>query len=280
MSLARTLWQWWQQAVVPRHVRPEVVTKLQEGFASRVEKRQRQHAVRLRQAEGILAEEHLGSLVGVYHLRKGRSGARSLHEWTYAGKHGLVLEHVNPPAAEVVRWADISSVYRLWSEHYHPGISEDEPYHLPAGHLLVRRSGAEVELPVEYANVLDQYRNIGRFVAAAMPVNAGATVPRFPTLGEVVEEALTRQLLPHMLSSYERGQAVRFGPLSVDRQGIHIVDEDGLLAWQDLESISTNAPVVAIIKRGARDPWRMLATATVPNLCVLTALTSTITGQS
>jgi hypothetical protein len=280
MSLAHTIWQWWQQAVVSRRVRPEVVTRLHEGFAGRVEKRRRQYAVRLRQAEGTLAAEHLGSLLGVYHLRKGRSGSHGLHEWAYVGEHGSILEHVNPPAAEVVRWDDVTSVYRLWSEHYHPGISEDEPYHLPAGHLLVRRNGREVELPVEYANVLDPYRNVGRFVAAAMPANAGATVPRFPTLGELVEEALTRRLLPGALASFNRGQRVSFGPLGLDRQGVHRADDDALLPWQDLESISTNAPVVAIIKRGSRDPWHMVATAAVPNLCVLTALTATITEQS
>jgi hypothetical protein len=280
MSVARTLWHWWQQAVVARRVRPEVVAKLEEGFSKRVERRRRQHAVRLKQAEGTLAAEHLGALVGVFHLRTGRSRAQVPHDWVYAGEEGLIFEHASPPAAEVIRWDDVTSIYRLWAAHYHPGISEDEPYFLPAGHRLVRRSGHDVELAVEYANVLDPYRNVGRFVAATMPANAGATLPRFPTLGELAEEALTRQLLPSALASYERGQRVSFGPLGLDRQGVHMADDDALLAWQDLESIATNGPLVVIGKRGSRDAWRMLDITTVPNVCVLNALTETTSEQS
>ena len=279
MSLARTIEQWWRQAVVDRQVRPEVVAKLQEGFASRVERRRRQHAVRLKQAEGTLAEEHLGSCVGVYHLRSSRSRHHPLHEWAYAGHEGLILEHANPPLAQVIRWGDVTSVYRLWSERYHPGISEDETYRLPAGHRLVCRNGREAVLPVEYANVLDPYHNVGRFVAATTPAEAGATVPRFPTLGEVVEDGLTRELLPSTLRTYERGQPVSFGPLSLDRRGIHLAEEDAVLAWPDLESVATNGPVLAISRRGSRDAWRMLDAAAVPNVCVLNALTATVTGQ-
>jgi hypothetical protein len=280
MSVARTLWHWWQRAVVARRVRPEVVAKLEAGFSKRVERRRRQYAVRLKQAEGTLAAEHLGSLVGVYHLRTGRSRAQGLHDWVYAGEQGLILEHARPPAAEVIRWDDITSIYRLWGAHYHPGISEDEPYFLPAGHRLVRRGGSDVELAVAFANVLDPYRNVGRFVAATMPANAGATLPRFPTLGEVAEEALTRQLLPSALSTYARGQRVSFGPLGLDRQGVHTADDNALLAWQDLARIASNGPLMVISKRGSGDVWRTLDSAAVPNVCVLTALTETITGQS
>jgi hypothetical protein len=280
MSVARTLWHWWQQAVVARRVRPEVVARLEEGFSSRVERRRRQHAVRLKQAEGTLAEEHLGSLVGVYHLRTGRSRARSPHDWVYAGDEGLILEHARPPAAEVIRWDDLTSIYRLWAAHYHPGISEDQPYFLPAGHRLVRRSGGEVELAVDYANVLDPYRNVGRFVAATMPANAAVTVPRFPTLGELVEEALTRKLMPGTLKSYERGQRVSFGPLGLDQQGLHMTDDGALLAWQDVDGLETSGPLLAITRRGSHEAWRTLDASAVPNLCVLTALSATISGQS
>jgi hypothetical protein len=282
MSVARTLWHWWQQAVVARRVRPEVVAKLEEGFSKRIERRRRQHAARLKQAEGTLAAEHLGALVGVFHLRMGRSRPQGRHDWVYAGEEGLiqVLEHAGPPAAEVMRWDDVISIYRLWGAHYHPGISEDEPYVLPAGHRLVRRSGQDVELAVEYANVLDPYRNVGRFVAAAMPANAGATLPRFPTLGELAEQALTRQLLPAARANYERGQRLSFGPLGLDRQGVHMADDDALLAWQELESIATSGPLMAVGKRGSRDAWRMLDITAVPNVCVLNALLETISGQS
>jgi hypothetical protein len=280
MSLARTIGQWWQQAVVARRVRPEVVAKLQEGFSSRVERRRRQHAARLKQAEGILAEEHLGALVGVYHLRSGRSRGKALHEWAYAGDEGLILEHANPALAEVLRWDELGSVYRLWSEHYHPGVSEDEMYRLPAGHRLVCRGGREVVLPVEYANVLDPYRNVGRFVAAAMPAEAAATVPRFPTLGEVVEESLNRKLLPGAINSYQRGERVSFGPLSLDRQGIRIPADDALLAWQEVENVATDGPVLVITRRGSRDAWRTLDEAVVPNVSVLKALIATISEQS
>jgi hypothetical protein len=280
MSVTRTLWHWWQRTVVARQVRPEVVARLEAGFSKRVERRRRQHAVRLKQAEGTLAEEHLGSLVGVYHLRTGGSRAQGLHDWIYAGEQGLILEHARPPAAEVIRWDDVTSIVRLWAAHYHPGISEDEPYFLPAGHRLVRRSGREVELAVGYANVLDPYRNVGRFVAATMPANAGATLPRFPTLGELAEDALTRRLLPAALTSYERGQRVSFGPLGLDRQGVHMADDAALLAWQDLERIASNGPLVVISKRGSGDVWRTLDIAAVPNVCVLNALIETISGQS
>jgi hypothetical protein len=72
---------------------------------------------------------------------------------------------------------------------------------------------------------------------------------------------------------------VSFGPLSLDRRGIHVADQDAVLAWQDLESLATAGPVLVITRRGSRDAWRMLDAAAVPNLCVLDALTATVTAQ-
>jgi hypothetical protein len=278
-ALALKVWEWWQKAVVSRSVRPEVAAKLNEGFSARVERRRRQYAVRIHQAEGNLAAEHLGALVGIYHQRGGRSRPRGQHEWAYAGQDGLMLEHSNPSAAQVIRWDLVASVFRVWGEHYHPGISEDSAYRLLDGHRLVMRDGREFALSVAYANVLDPYRNVGRFIAATMPANAGATVPRFPTLGEVVEQALTRQLLPSVQHDYERGLTLQFGPLSVDRGGLRLADDAAVLAWQDLDEVASVGPVLAIMRNGMREPWRTLDVTDIPNFCVLEALLATLTEQ-
>ena len=171
--------QWWQRVVGPRHVRPAAVEKLKDGFAKRVERRRRQYAPRLQQAEHTLALHQLGALAGVFEHRR---------QWLYLGERGLIVEGRGQP--QVIRWTDVTGVIRLVAEHYHPGVSEDKTYQLPAGHELTLRDGTRVILSSGYVNVLDPYPGVGRLVAALMPSAAGATVPHVPKLGELIEARL------------------------------------------------------------------------------------------
>ena len=171
--------QWWQRVVGPRQVRPAAVERLKDGFRERLERRRRQYAPRLQQAEQALALHRLGALEGVFQDRR---------QWVYVGERGLIVEAHGLP--QVIRWTDVTGVVRLVAEHYHPGISEDSTYALPAGHELTLRDSSKVILSSGYLNVLDPYPSIGRLVATLMPSAAGATVPKLPKLGELIEARL------------------------------------------------------------------------------------------
>ena len=88
-------------AVGSRHVRPEAVEKLRDGFSQRVERRRRQYAPRLQQAEQALALHRLGALEGVLQDKR---------QWVYVGERGLIVEERGQP--QVIRWTDVASGLR------------------------------------------------------------------------------------------------------------------------------------------------------------------------
>lgn len=181
---------WWQRTVRGGSLRPQAANALDGDLSTRVAHLQRHHAARFQQAERALAAHHLGPIQGVFHLL-GRSRQRGTHEWAYVGQRGMILEHSGPHAPQIIPWNHVVRLERVFEQRSNTDAPEDP---VLKAHTLHLHSGAETTLSADYVNVLDPYPKTGRFVAAIMPAEAARTVPRFPTLGEMLEQALAPKL--------------------------------------------------------------------------------------
>jgi hypothetical protein len=233
-------------------------------------------------------------------------------EWIYCCDAGLVHVERRGPGPRVIRWTRVAAIYRAWVRAYHPGISEDNWYSLPAGHVLALEDGTRLSLAGGFENALDPWASPmrGRF-EALRPV--GEALPRFPTLGDSLERAVTGLFLPPAMAAYERGEVVWFGPVGLDRRGFTVAPGRESLPWSEFGGLAQAGRELVVVKvaPGGRQPgppprpgvlgdavhnlrvllpnldlvlppgrrgtapgsaWQVLDAGSIPNLCVLAAM--------
>lgn len=81
---------------------------------------------------------------------------------------------------------------------------------------------------------------------------------------------MTDHLLPQIISSYLRGDTVRFGTVHVSRQGISTGGE--FLHWTEVGGLMDYGSIIAIKQNGTWRNWSYVSLREIPNLCVLQAL--------
>ncbi len=115
-------------------------------------------------------------------LWRGREPRRCV--WCYAFAEGFMLLD-NPGAdAAPVRWSQVTEVGEVWTEVYDPTAEESRPaltaYRLRSG------DGQAHEILRSFWNVRDPYREAGQLLRSLVPASAGNTMPRFPTIDEII----------------------------------------------------------------------------------------------
>ncbi len=104
------------------------------------------------------------------------------------------------------------------------------------------------------------------------------TIADLQLLGQSIEVQTARHLYPTALDTYQMGQDVVFGPLTVTQRGLSC--ESKFLAWMEMESIRIDKEngYIAVRKQGMRFRWGAANMADVPNVEVLRMLIQHITG--
>lgn len=105
--------------------------------------------------------------------------------------------------------------------------------------------------------------------------------------GRIVNPLVTAVQLPIMRAALGRGEAVTFGPLAVERDGIR-KDRKKLLPWAEFEELKITSGQgilmpngdVVVRRRGKRLNWFRWEASKFPNLGALLALTSEVSGQA
>jgi hypothetical protein len=102
-------------------------------------------------------------------------------------------------------------------------------------------------------------------------------VQDFPRLVALARAATLAHLLPAAQAAFSDGEALAFGPLTIDRQGVRF--GGARLPWSDVESFTVTpcdaiscAGAVKVRKRGKHLAWANAALKDVPNAQVLIAL--------
>jgi hypothetical protein len=123
-----------------------------------------------------------GAWIGVSFWR-GREPKRRI--WFYAFAEGFMLLDNPPPDAAPVRWNQVTEVRQVWTEVYRPG-DEDSPTPTLAAYRLRSADGRVHEVTRSFRNVRDPYREMGQLFRTLAPGTVGKTMPRFPTIDEII----------------------------------------------------------------------------------------------
>lgn len=153
---------------------------------------------------------------------------------------------------DVCRWADIEGVWQSVTNHY------------------IRRYGRTSFAGT--AHVYTILRNDGK----KLRLNDG--VRDIALLGETIQSEVFLRLLPRNAERFNRGDTLSFGPLRIDRQGLHTGRQT--LPWREVASAIIVQDGWLWITRTGQPPttWVRLDAVSIPNLAILLSLTDDILG--
>jgi hypothetical protein len=153
--------------------------------------------------------------------------------WLYVYTGGFAeLDPGVPP--RVVRWEDITDVVDQWVS----ASSESMSLWDYAGYRLTTASGDIVSITSRYQNMLDPYAPIGRTIAGMLPAQAGAAIPRFPTIDELIAGQAVARVVVRQAAAVRNGAVVERGGVRVTRDGIAEPHDEGALPWAAIERIA------------------------------------------
>lgn len=129
-----------------------------------------------------------GAWIGVSFWR-GREPRRQV--WLYAFTEGFML--LDGPSADAmpVRWSQVTEVSQVWTNTYRPG--DDDPRPVLAAYRLRSADGAVHEISRSLRNVRDPYGEMGQLFSGLAPGTVGKTMPRFPTIDEIIATFITHE---------------------------------------------------------------------------------------
>ena len=162
--------------------------------------------------------------------------------WLYAYTGGFTeLDPGVPP--RVVRWEDITDAVDEWVS----AGSESMSLWDYAGYRLTTASGDIVSITTRYQNMLDPYAPIGRTIAGMLPAHAGAAIPRFPTIDELIAGQAVVRVVARQAAALQNGAVVERGGIRVTRDGIAEPTHIGALPWAAIKRIALRPGKMTII---------------------------------
>lgn len=104
--------------------------------------------------------------------------------WFSAFAHGFALKDGPRADAVMLPWSEVTAITDVWTNVYNPSAEESRPQ--LTGYRLDCADGRSVEISRSWRNLRDPYAGVGPLVRGLMPAGAGAAMPRFPTIDEVI----------------------------------------------------------------------------------------------
>jgi hypothetical protein len=104
--------------------------------------------------------------------------------WLYAFTEGFMLLD-GPGDAMPVLWSQVTGVGPVWTNTYLPG-DEDHPRPVLSAYRLRLADGRVQDISSSLKNVQDPYGEMGQLFRGLSPGVVGKTMPRLPTIGEVI----------------------------------------------------------------------------------------------
>jgi hypothetical protein len=104
--------------------------------------------------------------------------------WLYAFTQGCALLDGPRADAVVLRWSEVTEVGEVWTNVYDASAEESRP--TLTAYRLRHAGGRTCEISRSLQNVRDPYPDVGPLLRGLMPADVGATMPKFPTIDEVI----------------------------------------------------------------------------------------------
>jgi hypothetical protein len=99
-------------------------------------------------------------------------------------------------------------------------------------------------------------------------------IKKVEKLGNLLGEQITNAMWPHALASYNAGNVIPFGPLSVSQQGVSNGRE--LLPWTAIKEIKFDGIEVKVHQKGKLLNWSKVPVGNIPNSFLFLALTRSV----
>jgi len=155
------------------------------------------------------------------------------HWWVYVFRDGLETVDFRGEVRDRVRWTEIDQVDWQWAPHDDRGGA-----HL-TGYRLHTFDGRTITFGTGYRNANDPNAP-GPGDPRSLAVRPAPARPPFPTLAEVLDEAVVRPLTRRALAGLDGGQTLVFGKGTASRDGLtygrkHAVGWAEIAAWRVAE---------------------------------------------
>ena len=170
-------------------IRPEAEQKLRAGFQRRVDRQAERYVAQLTHAEQLAVRLECGQVAGVFTGQAGgdvRRGTYAVGLLPLAAAFAEGYAFLDGPQADALylRWSEVTEVGEVWANVYDVSAEESRP-RLTAYQLRCA-DGRTCEISRSLINVRDPYPGVGSLVRGVMPADVGATMPKFPTIDEVI----------------------------------------------------------------------------------------------
>ncbi|MDX3658962.1 hypothetical protein PV646_16790 [Streptomyces sp. ID05-26A] len=178
---------------------------------------------------------------------------KEAHEWVYVYGEGVALPARDGVPARAISWDEIEAIHQISTDNY---VNYQHVFTVHAYRLVLR----DGELVV--------------FRGVEQPDKVPATEVR--TLGPLLAKEVFALRLPPAVEAINEGRTVGFGPLALSGSGI--VTPDGLVAWDEIEGLSTSAGDVVLT--ATRRKQGNYAIGDIPNFEVFWTLAQNLREQN
>jgi hypothetical protein len=227
---------------------------------------------------GIITVSILPFLPMILRLTRsvGGGGGKTFVAWSCP--EGLV--YTQNKQVSTVRWSDMQQVWRkvgmlngMLTTLGYVVVPNNAP---PFSFSMLNGPFADVALGNNTGGSMSvsfgggQISNNGGYVQ----ISGQFSLTEYAGLGDLIEERVIQQLLPHMMEAYRAGGVLSFGQFVMRQQGM----SDGAreLAWTDVDRIQISVAAIQITKKPASMIWFNLSAATLPNFALLCAVLNTL----
>jgi len=98
-------------------------------------------------------------------------------------------------------------------------------------------------------------------------IQIGDAVNRVIDLGTMIQREVTKLLLPRAIASYKNGEALSFGKVNVNRQGVNNGKE--MIPWDQIDAIEVRSGLIVVQKYGRVMKWSTVREHETPNVYIL-----------
>ncbi|MET7423016.1 hypothetical protein [Dactylosporangium sp. NPDC005555] len=155
---------------------------------------------------------------------------RRFTRWLYGYTGGLAeADPEGPPRP--VRWDEVTDVVDEWSSS---GSESGWDYD---GFRLTIAGGRILPVTAGYSNALDPYGPAGGIIAALLPGEVGAAIPRFPSIGDLITGQAVSRVVARQAAAVRAGGVLTRGDVRVTRDGIGGPKDATPTPWAAIERI-------------------------------------------
>jgi hypothetical protein len=174
----------------------------------------------------------------------------SVTQYVYEGKGN----------GEFVRFADGSTRWQDVKTIWHrivgaPSAQFGQSTSAPTGNQYVYTVILADGTSVNFSGFRSTWRNLKLETTDLQPVPGTTTRIQIEQLGRLLEQAVIRTQLPKAMDLVHAGQTMSFGRLSVNQQGVTVVDHS--MTWNQVKNaqISPGTPFLKVKQAGKMLPW-------------------------